>query len=141
MSQTVIGIFDSAGEAQDAVEQLTSNGFSRSNIDISTRGADEYNDTTRDRYDDDNDSIGGFFRSLFGSDDESKKYSKVARRSSVVTVHAQSSAEAERAAEILDQYGAVDVDERLMQYDRESNVGTELKHINKRRKRNQQGLP
>lgn len=126
MSQTVIGIFDSSREAQDAVDQLTSNGFSRSSIDISAQGADtSYTDsstTSRNRNDDD--SIGGFFKSLFGSDDESEKYSKVAKRGCVVTVHASSGMEAQRAAEILDQYGAVDVDDRIMQYERGSYTDT-----------------
>ena len=39
MSQTVIGIFDNASEAQDAVEQLVKKGFDRSAIDISTTGS------------------------------------------------------------------------------------------------------
>jgi hypothetical protein len=34
MAQTVIGFFDNASEAQQAVEQLVSNGFSRASIDI-----------------------------------------------------------------------------------------------------------
>ncbi len=125
MSQTVIGIFDSSREAQDAVDQLTSNGFSRSSIDISAQGADtSYTNSSRDK-DKDDDSIGGFFKSLFGSDnDESDKYSRVASRGTVVTVHAQSSMEAQRAAQILDQYGAVDVDDRITQYERGGYTGT-----------------
>jgi stress response protein YsnF len=116
MSQTVIGIFDSSSEAQNAVQQLVSNGISRSNIDISDRST---SGTTSDSYDTDrdDDSIGGFFRSLFGGDDhDANKYSQVARRSCTVTVHAQTSEEASRAAELLDDYGAVDVDERAQQY-------------------------
>lgn len=64
------------------------------------------------------DSIGDFFSNLFGGDDDDnhKKYSDVARRGSVVTVHAQSEEEAERAADILDDNGAVDVDERATEY-------------------------
>lgn len=36
MAHTVIGIFDNASEAQQAVDQLVSQGFSRSSIDLST---------------------------------------------------------------------------------------------------------
>src|SRR4028118_1259070 len=116
MAQTVIGIFDNSGEAQTAVQHLVSNGFSRNNIDVSAQSSDTTT-TSRDRYDDDNDSIGGFFKSLFGgNDDDSKRYSSVAKRGCVVTVHAQSNQEAERAADILDEYGAVDVNERAAQY-------------------------
>jgi len=118
--QTVIGVFDNASDAQDAVDKLISNGFSRDSIDLSTQAASDFTDTdtTRADRDDEHDSgIGGFFSSLFGSDsDDSKKYSHAASRSSIVTVHAQSSDEAEQAADLLDEYGAVDVDERAAEY-------------------------
>lgn len=139
--QTVVGIFDSASEAQEAVDQLVSEGFSRSNIDISantTGGSsstgndaiipDRHTNTSgtmteeiADDAKDTGDSIGGFFKSLFGSDDDDKddnyrRHAEVGRRGSVVTVHAQSEDEAERAADILDDNGAVDVDERASQY-------------------------
>jgi uncharacterized protein (TIGR02271 family) len=113
MAQTVIGIFDNESEARRAVDNLVERGFTRNSIDIADRSSSDY--ATRKHEDDD--SISGFFRSLFGSDnDDSRKYSTVASRSCVVTVHAQSSDEAERAAEILDEYGAVDVDERASQF-------------------------
>ncbi|GAB3801587.1 hypothetical protein GCM10028819_29110 [Spirosoma humi] len=120
--QTVIGVFDDASDAQRAVDQLVSNGFSRDSIDLSAQTSPNYSDSTatridRDDDDDNNSGIGGFFSSLFGSDsDDSRKYSHVASRGSVVTVHAQSSDEAERAADLLDEYGAVDVDERANEY-------------------------
>jgi len=120
MAQTVVGIFDNASEAQTAVQQLVSNGFSRDHIDISSRSEDMDRTAGTTNYDrnDDDDSIGGFFRSLFGGndDDDYRKYSTVGRRGSIVTVHTQTVAEAERAADILDQYGAVDVNDRATQY-------------------------
>jgi stress response protein YsnF len=59
-----------------------------------------------------------FFNNLFGSNkNDADRYSHVAERSgAIVTVHAQSREEAERAADILDDCGAVDVDERSAQY-------------------------
>lgn len=140
MALTVIGVFDNATEAQKAVDELVSEGFSRSNIDISAQTGDDTNDTTSsttsgslipDRHqntsgtfteevaDDAKDtgsSIGNFFSSLFGGSDDADRYSHVAERSTVVTVHAQTDDEAERAADILDDNGAVDVDERAAQY-------------------------
>lgn len=123
MAQTVIGVFDSVDEAQHAVQQLISNGFQESRIDVSaqTQTDSDYSTTSNQDRDDDNDGIGGFFRSLFGGDDDDERrdrdrYTNVARRGTLVTVHAQSNDEAERAAELLDEYGAVDVDERDQQY-------------------------
>lgn len=128
MAQTVVGFFDSAAEAQDAVDQLVSEGFSRDNIDLSTQSLSTTTDASRSYRDDDDDNkggIGGFFRSLFSDDDDDReKYSTVGSRSSIVTVHAMDSDEAERAADILDDAGAVDVDERAEQYRSGTYLGT-----------------
>ena len=136
MALTVIGLFDEAQEARQAVEQLVDNGFSRTSIDLSVRtGTDLKADETLfpDRHtntsgtrteevvDDAKDvgsGIGGFFSSLFGDDDEDKhKYTQVADQRSLVTVHASTEEEAQRAAGILDDNGAVDVNEQAATYD------------------------
>lgn len=136
MAFTVIGLFDEAGEAQQAVEQLVENGFSRTSIDLSASTAsdldsdgtlfpDRHTNTsgtrTEELVDDTKDvgtGIGGFFSSLFGDDDEDKKrYTQVADQRSLVTVHVSTEEEAERAADVLDDNGAVDVKERAATYD------------------------
>ena len=61
------------------------------------------------------DSIGRFFRNLFDNDEEAERYASVGRRNSIVSVFTDSSDEAERAREILDDCGAVDVDEQSSQ--------------------------
>jgi len=206
MAQTVIGLFDSASDAQKAVDQLVSNGFSRSNIDVSSSGtsgaygssdttstgssstnldasSSAYNTGTSGTYNSGstdlrsadlsgtsgsygtgsntlgtsgltgtgaNDlsgtsnysgssnysnsstehegighSISRFFSNLFGNDDEANTYSGVANKSgSIVTVHAQSAEEAEQAADILDDNGAIDVNERASQYGLSGNAST-----------------
>ncbi|MEJ7740485.1 MAG: YsnF/AvaK domain-containing protein [Chitinophagaceae bacterium] len=203
MAQTVIGIFDNAEDAQEAVQQLVKNGISRDNIDVSARsstlegttdsgkvtgtgndtgyntgntsgsglsgsstdtdyttggsmgsglntgsptntgyssgdtlntgfntgsstnlgtgstglssGSYNTSGTAGDRKES---GISKFFKSLFGNDDdEVTRYSSVAERSgSIVTVHAQTSDEAEEAADILDDAGAIDVNEKASQY-------------------------
>lgn len=122
MAQTVVGFFDNPTEAQRAVERLQSLGITRDLIDVSNNntGATGVSDSrTTDRSDRDSESgITRFFRNLFGDDnDEADRYSHVAQRSgSIVTVHARTEEEAERAADLLDDCGAVDVDERAAQY-------------------------
>ena len=135
MALTVIGVFDNASEAQQAVEALVSDGFSRSSIDLSATQAGSSTSTSGDYVQDRNrntsgtyaeevvddtkdvgSGIGNFFSSLFGGGDDADRYSRVGDRSSIVTVHAQSEDEAERAADILDDNGAVDVNERDAQY-------------------------
>ncbi len=127
MGQTVIGIFDNIGEAQAAVNELTRAGISQNNIDVADRSDAKVNsdNTTDTRRHEDTDSISAFFSSLFGGDDDTySQYSEVASRSTTVTVHAQSREEATRAAEILDDHGAVDVDERASQYRSNTDFGT-----------------
>lgn len=137
MALTVIGIFDDAQQAQQGVENLVRAGFSRSNIDLSaqtrssadaatTRGEvfpDRHQNTSGTRTEevvDDAKDVGSgiseFFGSLFSDDDDRNTYARVADRGSVVTVHTSTEDEAERAADILDDAGAVDVNERAAQY-------------------------
>jgi len=120
MAQTVIGFFDDAAEAQRAVQQLVSNGFDRDRIDVSsgnTSGTVSTSGDTGEHHNQEN-GITRFFKNLFGdNDDEAERYSRVGMRSnSIVTVHAQSSDEAERAADLLDDYGAINVNERASEY-------------------------
>jgi stress response protein YsnF len=134
MAETVIGFFDDPTDAQKAVQRLESCGISRDRIDVSTgtarTGNVNYdNDTTtdrNDRHDDHESGITRFFKNLFGSDDDdADRYSRVAANSSsIVTVHTQSRDEAENAADILDDCGAVDVDERAAKYGYTGNRNT-----------------
>ena len=109
MAQTVIGIFDKVTEAEQALNQLLEQGFSRDQVDIADHTA-QGNTAAAD----DDDSIGGFFSSLFGSDsDDSRHHTDAAKAGTVVTVHATTREEAERAADILDDHGTVNVNERM----------------------------
>lgn len=123
MRQTVVGIFDSESEAQNAVQKLVNDGFLHDNIDISGQHGNyqsqqnDYQTTNSERDEDFGDKVSNFFSNLFGGDnDEARNYSQVGKKGCIVTVHADSEEEAERAVDILDLYGAVDVDERAQSY-------------------------
>lgn len=107
-AQTVVGIFNTAAEAQQAVQKLEQAGFKLDYVDVAHReAANQGMGRTSD------DSIGGFFSSLFGSDDndDARNYTQAAKNgSSVVTVHVDSPDQSQKAARILDDAGAVDVD-------------------------------
>jgi len=122
MAQTVIGIFESSSKAQEAVQELIDAGITRDRIDVSSgnntnssySSTDSTYSSTSVRHEDEHESgISRFFKNLFGDeDDDADKYTRVASRAqSIITVHAQSSDEAETIADILDDNGAVDVDE------------------------------
>ena len=124
MRQTVFGIFDTANEAQDAVKNLLKNGFSEANIDVRAKSARGQAETHYNN-NDTGDSVSNFFGNLFGTDsNETRNYSEVARRGSVVTVHTTSKEESERAAEILDRFGAIDANERAREFRTEGKRGT-----------------
>ena len=115
MAQTVVGLFEQRDAAQKAVERLIGKGISRDQVDLSM-GTIESTDAkvSNDRDHNKSDGVTGFFNSLFGVDsDDAKRYSTVARdkRCAIVTVHARSSDQAEHAADLLDDCGAMDVSE------------------------------
>jgi uncharacterized protein (TIGR02271 family) len=129
MSQTVIGIFENENEAQQAVQNLISQGFNREDVDVASSSASQ--STSESSHSDNDDSFGSsisnFFGSLFGSDDDrTSSYSEVAKRGITVTVHARSESEAERAADVLDDNGAVDIDEKASQYRGNQAYGSDL---------------
>ncbi len=108
---TVIGIFRTGEEAQYAANQLMQNGIESNDIDLSARptGKDyTYQDDTHNE-----NAISRFFDNLFGNDEDEKRkaiYSDVATRNSLLTVHADSKQEAEKALQILNSCGAIDVE-------------------------------
>lgn len=114
--QTVIGIFKEGIDAQAAVQKLEStHHIGRDKVDIAnpaSASAKHVGSSTSDR---NNDSVSGFFGSLFGQNDEASKHTQAARKGWVVTVHADSRQEAEQAAAVLDSCGAVDIDEHATQ--------------------------
>jgi uncharacterized protein (TIGR02271 family) len=118
MAKTVVGFFDEAEDAQKAMQRLQQVGISQNSIDFTSGGAGAYSSTstnvsTNDRQEEGN-AITRFFNSLFGDDsDDARKYSRVGSNSNyIITVHASSADEAEQAADIMDDCGAIDVDER-----------------------------
>lgn len=121
MAQTVVGFFKHENEAQKAVQRLSEVGINRDQIDVS-RGQGDLDSTNPGHSQSnagksDDNAITRFFKNLFGdSDDDAGKYATIADRGySIVTVHASSTSDAERAADILDDCGAADVDEEYNQ--------------------------
>ena len=119
MTQTIVGLFDQPADAQKAVQQLLSKGFTKEDIDMSTGPGTATGSTNFDSDNSEQETgVKGFFKNLFGSDDDNAdRYSKVASHvNSMVTVYAKSADEADRAADILDDNGAVNVDEKASEY-------------------------
>ncbi len=122
MNQTVVAVFDEYGDAQSAVNALyQEGGFSRADVTLSP--SEETTDARRQSLqaqsggaDTGGSSIGDFFRSLFGRDqpgDDAGIYSEAVRRGAyMVSVDAQTDDQSDRAADILQRFNAVDLEQR-----------------------------
>lgn len=129
MANTIVGIFNKAIDAQQAQSFLLENGFSASDIDITTSSyhSDATTSTVNGEDEDFGDRIGNFFKDLFnGDEDETRRYSDAGKRGTIVTVHAADAESAEFAADILDQYGAIDVNETAGSYGAGEGFGREI---------------
>ncbi len=118
MTHTVVGIFDSQQEARNAMNELVQKGFIKEDIDVSNRKKVNETVAAADVKTKTGDSIGNFFSNLFGGDKTaSRNYSEVARDTEgIVTVQTDTQEKANQAAQILDNNGAIDVEERAAQY-------------------------
>ena len=126
MATTLVGIYDDLAQAQKAVQELSRAGIKQGDISIagndggkgytSYGGANSTDYTTGSSIGND---ISNFFDSIFGTDindDERGIYAEAVRRGSVVVTVNTDDQMTERAAEILNQHSAVDVDRRTAQY-------------------------
>lgn len=124
---TVVGVFDTPNEAQDASEVLLDSGFDISEVRWQSNTAahtgktlataDRTTTGTEPRHEDEGfmAGIGRFFSDLFSSDDaeHAGHYSEAVRRgSTVVTVTVSEPGRVEAVRSILVAAGAVDIDKR-----------------------------
>jgi hypothetical protein len=128
MTNKVIGFFDDAADAQEAVDELLEMGINSNDIEMSdggvtpVKGSQEY---VRDEKGDN--AITRFFKNLFGDDsDDARKYAHVGTSAKyIVAVEATSREQAEEVADILDDCGAIDVDERAGTFGNTQRVDTD----------------
>lgn len=117
MTHTVIGLFDSKEEARDAMQALVNANFIKEDVDVSNRKFADVPATT-DESGELTDDVSNFFSNLFSDDENTRRtYTYAAREAeAILTVQADSKDRAEEAADILDDNGAINVNERATQY-------------------------
>lgn len=134
MQTTVIGVFDNEAAATQARTALVNAGLGQSNLQVRSlptpaspqaTGASSYAEGRDDGFLSD---VRSFFAHLFGDDDDAGHggtYTEAVRRGShVLTVEAATDAEAQQISALLDNAGAVDIDERASQWRNEGWTGT-----------------
>jgi len=128
MQHTLIAVFDNRSDAQLAKDELLASGFSSSSVQLSEESAGDSAGTsigggTTKSASSEPKSIGAgiknFFSDIFGSDsnDHAQKYSNaVTYGHHVLTVTASSEEEVERAADLIERFGPVDIDEKSAEW-------------------------
>ncbi|SHG74273.1 YsnF/AvaK domain-containing protein [Massilia sp. CF038] len=132
MQHTLIAVFDNRGDAQRALDELVASGFSRQDAHLSEGDTSGQSDLTGSSTGigadagadaDAGSSIAGslrhFFSDIFGTErsEHASMYSEaVSRGHYVLTLDADSEPEVERAADIVERFGPVDIDEHARQW-------------------------
>lgn len=119
MSSTLVAVFDDYSEAQDASRKLQAAGIDKQSIQLNgaDSGAEQMSVGTASS--DEPGTISRFFSSIFGMDDDrdASKYTEAARRGSIIlTVSVADEARVDDISDLLDDCGAIDVDERAQQW-------------------------
>jgi hypothetical protein len=112
MSHTSIGIFREQTLAETAVHRLMDSGFSREKMDISFPDPKESRGDATDENGVFDSKVGRFFLEIFfGDANQALRYAAVGQRGVIVAVQSDFYADALKAAGIMDECGAVNVDE------------------------------
>ena len=116
MQHTLVAVFDNRTDAQNALNELLSSGFSSNDARLSggDAGSTSASSTASGSDTGVGSGIKNFFSNLFGSDedDHANRYEgAVTRGQHVITLTADSLPEVERAADIVERYGPTDIDE------------------------------
>ena len=129
MSSVMVGMFDSAATAQQARSKLLAAGFDSSAVEVTaTNGEASSSSGVSTTEKASEGGIARFFENLFGGDDNDKTegghYEEAFRRGHHgVSVTARNDAEMDDAAAILNEAGAIDIDERTQQWKQEGWTG------------------
>lgn len=126
MQHTLVAVFDNRSDAQKAMDDLLASGFNRPEVRLSegdptTAAGSAMSSSGTELRDDDSigSSIKNFFSDIFGTDrsESAQMYREaVTRGHYVLTLTAASEPEVERAADIVERYGPVDIDEKSAQW-------------------------
>jgi hypothetical protein len=129
MQHTLIAVFDNRNDAEEAMDELLASGFSRQEVQLSRSDPTGATDSVTGSQDEDefsarqDEGIGAsirhWFSDMFGTDNSvhAQRYSEaVSRGHHVLTVTAADEPEVERAADIVERHGPVDIDEKAAEW-------------------------
>jgi uncharacterized protein (TIGR02271 family) len=126
MQHTLIAVFDNRSDAQNAMTELLGAGFDRTQLRLNEDSGTEVNIASSGTSGGEADegvgaSIKHFFSGLFDDDNDTahtKKYSTaLARGHHALTVTATDENQVERAADIVERFGPIDIDEKAAEWE------------------------
>lgn len=129
MSHTLAAVFDNRADAERARDELISSGITNVHLNASSSstanaagttmtGSTSASGTSTSGEHSLGDSIKNFFGNLFGDDDDRVVYGEAVNRGNVVlTVETSTQDDVERAADIVERFGPVDIDEHRSQWE------------------------
>ena len=139
MQHTLIAVFDNHNDATNAMNELLSSGFSREDVRLSHGNEDPSiaasgTTTTATTTDAGTEpgigtSIKNFFSDIFGTDNNehhAKYNTAIERGNHVLTVNTDSEPEVERAADIVERYGPIDIDEQSEKWASGAGMGGDM---------------
>jgi len=120
-SKTAVGVFDDYSAAERVARDLTNAGIPRDAIEVKSNfmtGAAGRTAPAEEGHERHEGGISGFFHRLFGGDSESEggHYAEAIRRGNAVVFVTADEDQIERAVEIMNSAGAVDVDRHVENY-------------------------
>jgi len=121
MAHTLAAVFDNRADADRARAELKTSGFDDTSVQLSdSASASGTSASSSTSTSDGGESIGSsikhFFTHLFGDDDNDVYTEAVSRGNAVLTVQADTEEQIERAADIVERYGPIDIDEHQNQW-------------------------
>ena len=117
MAYTVVGMFPNNEDAAKASEKLDNNGFSKEDYNVSSYRRNEIIDNDLHYDYNEDEKTTGFWDWLFGEDQEDRKrYSYAGTKSNIVTVYTNDSDRAEEARDIMNDMGAINVNDFTKDY-------------------------
>lgn len=112
MSYTVVGMFPTNEDADKASNKLDHSGFPKEDYHVSKFATSEEFDHTKNFEYNEDEKTTGFWNWLFGDNDHDKnKYSYAGTKSNMVTVYTDDLDRAEKARDIMNDQGAINVND------------------------------
>lgn len=118
--KTVIAAFDRPGVADEALEALLENGFTRGQVRLGSSDALTDDAQVATSTPGTSRTLGEKIAHFFGLDDDDAAYSyseAMRRGSTAVVVDAEDEAEAQRASNILSRFDPIDIDRRVSEWE------------------------